>query len=89
MRRDAPQKFLSFYSKIAHTAYKNLICAYAQTLNFRMRQCINVQKIFCVSENLYAQRIKKSLLVTTFDNVFAHSAKCQRLPKTETVILKH
>jgi len=59
MRREAPQKFLSFYSKIAHTAYKNLICAYAQTLNFRMRQCINVQKNFCVSENLYALRIKK------------------------------
>jgi len=60
MRREEPQKFLGFYSKIAHTAYKNLICAYAQTLNFRMRQCINVQKNFCVSENLYAQRIKKA-----------------------------
>jgi len=52
--------FYSVFIQIAHTAYKNMICAYAQTLNFRMRQCINFQKKFCVSENLYAQRIKKA-----------------------------
>jgi len=54
--------------------------AHAQTLNFRMRQCINVQKNFCVSENLYAQRIKKAWLEVK---------RRRHVPKNATIFDSH